>query len=265
MNFHLAAHRIESFDPDGAAKARSILSRPEATRSREDHDALSAVSTRARSSNLGYLAGRAFERGMFRMLVCRSCTEDQFSFGQFKCIRCGRLFDQIDADVQRDGRELLQAADIYAGLHRQVWGKLSKDIEEVLAARFPHGSLDLLKETGPIRRPAPAASQFRKWVAEDPAPVDDSDPEKYEARRMKLIGRYAESREVLLKRGLHCLAVVENVVIDGIEPAFLRSGQACTDQSAADQLALSAGLWALADHYGLFDKRIKDHGASARV
>jgi len=257
MNFHLAAHRIESFDRDAAAKARAILSRPEATRSREDHDTLGAVGARARNPNLSYLSGRAFERGMLRMLVCRSCTEDQFAFGQLKCIRCGRIFDRIDAEVQRDGRELLQAADIYAGLHRQVWGKLSKDIEEVLTVRFPHGSLDLFKEAGPVRRPAPAASQFRKWVAEDPAPIDDSDPKEYESRRTKLIGRYAESREVLLKSGQHCLAVVENVVIDGIEPAFLRSAQPQTDQSAADQIAFSAGLWALADCYGLFDRRVK--------
>jgi hypothetical protein len=57
----------------------------------------------ARNPNLGYLAGIAFERGLLAF------TDPSGTF--------------------RDGRELLQAADIYAGLHRQVWGRLTADID----------------------------------------------------------------------------------------------------------------------------------------
>jgi hypothetical protein len=175
---------------------------------------------------LSFPVGIAFELGLFRQVKCRICEAEakenhqtcaaQFIWRREYCGDCGHPFDALDPIVS-DGGELVQAADIYAGLHRQVWGKLPDDIEKDLARRHPAG-LDALLENGPIRNPPRTASQFRQWVAENPLPSDDLDPAEYLERRLKLADRYAAAREALLSAGLTALHIVEHMVIDAIDP-----------------------------------------------
>lgn len=216
-----------------------------------------------RKANLEFPIGLAFELGVFRQIKCHVCEAAakkrgescpaQFMWRREYCGDCRHPFGELDPIVS-DGSELVQAADIYAGLHRQVWGKLSDDIEKDLARRHPAGLAALL-ENGPIRSPPRTASQFRQWVPENPVPADDLDPDEDRARRLKYADRYAAARETLLRAGLTSLHIVEHVVIDGIKPYFLRPGAVRTARNLEDEKALLAGLKALADHFGLAGKR----------
>ena len=95
----------------------------------EDRDILLVNTLRARNQNLAYLPGIALAR-------CRSASP-------------------MWGATIINGRELLQSADIYAGLHRQVWDKLSQDVEEALKSRHSAAVELLLEAPGwaPRRRP----------------------------------------------------------------------------------------------------------------
>jgi len=73
------------------------------------------------------------------------------------------------------------------------------------------------------------------------------------------------ARSVLTRVSLTALLIVENVVIEGIEPSFLRAGQVRTANSIEAQEAFVAGLRALAEHFGLFDKRANDRRKDRRT
>ncbi len=219
--------REARIDPASAARTLPILGIPETARSRQEQDIVHASVARTRDPLLGSLVGLAFKRRLF-------------------------------ADADGEGRELVQAADIYAALHRQVWGKLPADIEADLTKRYGHNAFNLLLEVGRVREPAPPASNFRKLVGETPGPPGDTDPAEYLKRRLRQADRYGAGRAVLYgskgetqRRG----AVVENIVIWAIEPAFLRAGEARTARVVDEQVAFVSGLRALAEHYQLFDRR----------
>lgn len=193
---------------------------------REAQDIVLATTAPARNPNLSvpFPIGAAFERGLLAL---------------------------GPHDGNTDGRELFRAADIYARLHRRVWGKLNKDIE---AALGPDDTA-LLREVGPVHSPHPPHSNFRKLVGETPIPAGEADPETYLRDRLRDADRYAASRTTLQNEGLHCLLMVEHVVIDGITPTFLQAGVTLTARGAEDRRCLVHGLLALAKSYGLFDRR----------
>jgi len=230
-NPYLAYQRLRVLDPDVAEQYLKIVCRPAAARSKEEQAIVVVSTNRAHNPNLGYLPGLAFERGLFR--------------------------NTDGAGEVHDGRELLQAADIYARLHRQVWGKLSADIEKALGP----DDVELLLEVGRVTAPAPPVSHFRVFVAGTPAAADDPDPEEYLRRRLKLADRHAAARACLMEVGLAALLIVENVVVEGITPIFLRSGALRTAKSQRDEQNFVAGLRALAEHFGLFEReRGKERG-----
>jgi len=230
-NPYLAYQRLRVLDPDVAEQFLKIVCRPAAARSKEEQAIVVVSTNRAHNPNLGYLPGLAFERGLFR--------------------------NTDGAGEVHDGRELLQAADIYARLHRQVWGKLSADIEKALGP----DDVELLLEVGRVTAPAPPVSHFRVFVAGTPAAADDPDPEEYLRRRLKLADRHAAARACLMEVGLAALLIVENVVVEGITPIFLRSGALRTAKSQRDEQNFVAGLRALAEHFGLFEReRGKERG-----
>jgi len=225
-NYYLAAQRIEPVDPRLAAECRQHACIPEGNRTRKGQDILLAATARAKPPNLSFPVGIAFEQG----LLARNSDDD--------------------------GRELLQAADIYAGLHRQVWGKLPADIEADITRRWGPDAWRMLLEVGRVSAPAPPASNFRKLVGQTPLGSDgQGDPEEYLRRRLRYADRYAAAREALQRSGLDALAIVENLVIDGVTPQFLRPGMVRTDRSVSDHGALVRGLTALANTFGLFDGR----------
>jgi hypothetical protein len=232
-NLYQYIQRLVPLDPIISSQTLCIVCRREDDWSREEHEQVALTVKRAKNPNLSYPAGIAFELGLFR-----------FSDAQ---------------GGSHDGRELLQAADRYAGLHRQVWGHLTDDIERALADNYGaaiNGSagIDLLLEVGRVGTPAPPASFFRQLVAGTPAPPGETDPEEYRRKRLRLADRYGEARAVLM-RDLLGLNVVEAVVIEGRMPSFLRAGQTLTARGLEDRDALVAGLKALAKHFGLFDDR----------
>jgi len=221
-NPYQAYQRLRMLDPEMAEQFLKIVCRPAAARSKEEQAIVVVSTNRAHNPNLGYLPGLAFERGLFR--------------------------NSADGS---DGRELLQAADIYARLYRQVWGRLSADIEKALGP----DDVELLLEVGRITAPAPPASHFRVFVAGTPAAADDPDPEQYLRRRLKLADRHAAARACLMQFGLASLLIVETVVIEGITPSFLRPGEARNTAIARrDQQHFVGGLRALAEHFGLFER-----------
>jgi hypothetical protein len=232
LNPYAISQRLRLIDPPIFKQIQLIARVPEKARTREEHDILLVNASRARNPNLGYPVGIAFERGLFRFTDPSGETHD--------------------------GRELLQAADIYAGLHRQVWGRLTDDIEAALDDRYGPGAFDLLLEVGRVNAPAPPATHFRQLVAGTAAPVGDPDPEEYQRKRLRLADRYGAARALLNKTGLRVLLVVENVVIEGITPAFLRPGHTPTAGSVQDREAFVAGLKALAEHFGLFDPKARN-------
>ncbi len=225
---HSAMQREARMDPASAARTLPVLRIPEPARTREEQDIVLATIARSRDPLLGSLVGLAFKCGFF-------------------------------GNADGDGRELLQAADIYTALHRQVWGKLPADIEADLRKRYGHDAFNLLLEVGVVRRgPAPPASHFRKLVGETPGPPGETDPAEYLKRRLRHADRFGAGRAVLYgktgeyqRRG----AVVENVVIWAIEPAFLRVGEIRTARVVDEQAAFVSGLRALAEHFELFDRR----------
>src|SRR6516225_12191925 len=224
-NPYLAYQRLRMLDPEMAEQFLKIVCRPAAARSKEEQAIVVVSTNRAHNPNLGYLPGLAFERGLFR--------------------------NTDGAGEVHDGRELLQAADIYARLHRQVWGKLSADIEKALGP----DDVELLLEVGRVTAPAPPVSHFRVFVAGTPAAADDPDPEQYLRRRLKLADRHAAARACLMQFGLASLLIVETVVIEGITPSFLRPGEARNTAIARrDQQNFVGGLRALAEHFGLFER-----------
>jgi hypothetical protein len=222
---HGAMQREAMLDLAAAARFLLIISKPETARTRQEQDIVHATVARLRDPLFGSLVGLAFKRSLF-----------------------------VAADG--DGHELLQAADIYAALHRQVWGKLPADIEASLNERYGPDAFNLLLEVGRVRGPAPPASHFRKLVGETPAPPGETDPAEYLKRRLRQADRFGAARAILYgskgerqRRG----AVVENVVIWGIEPTFLRAGEARNARTVDEQAAFVSGLRALAEHFNLFD------------
>ena len=225
-NYYLAAQRIESLDPVLAAECRQHACIPEQHRTRKGQDILLATTARAKPPNLSFPVGRAFEAGL------------------------------LSLGPDSDGRELLQAADVYASLHRVVWGPLPKDIEADITRRYGHDAWRMLLEVGRVAAPAPPASNFRKLVGQTPTPNDgQSDPEEYLQRRLRHADRYAAARAALQREGLDSLAIVENHVLDGFTPQFMRPGVPHTARSISDHSALVRGLTALANIFGLFDRR----------
>ena len=169
------------------------------------------------------------------------------------------------SNASKDGRELHDAADIYAGLHRQVWGRLDDDIESAITRRWGHRAFELLLEVGDVKAPAAPASHFRQLVAGTASPPGESDPGKYLLKRQRLADRYGEAREQLTRTSLTALLIVENVVIEGMKPCFLCApGTPLTARSIELQEAFVAGLKALADHFGLFDHRETRRQRAAR-
>jgi hypothetical protein len=229
QNPYQTYQRLRVLDPVVAENFLRIVCRPPTARSKEEQAIVVLGTGQAHNQNLGYPTGIAFERGLFRF---------------------------TDSSGQHDGRELVQAADIYARLYRQVWGKLNKDIEAALGP----DDVELLLEVGRVTAPAPPASHFRVFVAGTAAAVDDPDPEQYLRRRLKLADRYAAARACLMQLSLASLLIIENVVIEGITPAFLRAGEARSASSERDAQAFVCGLRALAEHFGLFDR-----GKSSRI
>jgi hypothetical protein len=228
LNLWHAAHRMMLLDPRAAEKLRSLsLLSPEA-----QDIVLAVAQTASKNFHLSHLTGRAFARGLFRW--------------------------KNDRNEEHEGVELLQAGDVYAALHRQVWGKLPADIEAALVERYGHDAFNLLLEVGRVRGPSPPASHFRKLVGETPAPPGETDPAEYLTRRLRQADRFGAGRAALYgrtgefqRRG----AVVENIVIWAIEPTFLRVGEMRTARSVDDQGAFVSGLRALAEHFELFDRR----------
>lgn len=220
---YAAVHREARVDRVSAARTLRILITPETARTRQEQDIVLATVARARDPMLGWEVGVAFKKGLF-------------------------------SDVDGDGRELLQAADIYAALHRQVWGQLPKDIEAAIHKRYGSDAFNILLSMGRIHAPAPPASHFRKLVGETPAPPGESDPAEQLKRRLRQADRYAKARAVLSDRGLHAMLVIENIVVEGIEFGFLDRAD-WTAHTHADQDAFVSGLRALAEHFDLFDKR----------
>lgn|SRR6516165_10357405 len=227
-NPYLAYQRLKVLDPDLAEQFLGVCCRPAASRSTEEQAIVVAGTLRAHNPNLGYPPGIAFERGLFRFTDSAGQTQD--------------------------GRELLQAADIYVGLHRAVWGKLTKDIEADITRRWGPRAFELLLEVGRVNAPAPPASHFRQLVAGTPAPLTDPDPDQYLRRRLRLADRYAAARTVLLQLSLLSLHVVEAIAIEGRTLGFLKAGTPRTASSVRDEQAFVAGLKALADHFGLIER-----------
>ncbi len=258
---HSAMQREARFDPASAARTLPILQIPETARSRQEQDTVDCTVARGRDPLLGSLVGLAFKRNLFRWFNCRTCGETELFIDRKKCFGCQRRFDDEDKTLSGAGGELLRAADIYAALHRQVWGKLPADIEANLTERYGRHAFNLLLELGRVRGPAPPASHFRKLVGETPGPPGETDPAEYLKRRLRHADRFGASRAVLYgrtgefqRRG----AVVENVVIWAIEPAFLRAGEVRSARVVDEQTAFVSGLRALAEHYELFDRRERD-------
>ncbi len=224
---HGAMQREARVDSASAARTLPILKIPETARTRQEQDIVLATVARGRDPLLGSLVGLAFKRGLF-------------------------------ANADGDGRELWQASDIYAALHRQVWGKLTADIEADLTRRYGPQAFNLLLELGRVCGPAAPASHFRKLVGETSGPPGEMDPAEYLKRRLRHADRFGASRAVLYgsrgelqRRG----AVVENIVIWAIEPAFLRAGEVRSARLVDEQTAFVSGLRALAEHFELFDRR----------
>jgi len=230
QNPFLAYQRLKVLDPDLAEQFLGVCCRPAASRSTEEQAIVVAGTLRAHNPNLGYPPGIAFERGLFRFTDSAGQTQD--------------------------GRELLQAADIYVGLHRAVWGKLTKDIEADITRRWGPRAFELLLEVGRVNAPAPPASHFRQLVAGTPSPIGESDPEQYLRRRLRLADRYAAARAVLMA-SLISLHVVEAVTIEGRMLGFLEAGTLRTANTLRDEQAFVAGLKALAEHFGLFEQRAR--------
>jgi hypothetical protein len=232
VNWHQYIQRLAAVDPIISSQTLCIVGRREDDWSREEHEQVDLTVQRAKNPNLSYPVGIAFELGLFR-----------FSNGQ----------------GSHDGRELMQAADLYAGLHRQVWGRLTDDIEHALADNYgpangSGGGIDLLLEVGRVKAPAPPASFFRQLVAGTPTPPGETDPEEYRRRRLRLADRYSAARAVL-QRDLLGLNIVEAVVIEGRMLSFLQAGRTLTARGLEDRDALVTGLKALAEHFDLFDDR----------
>jgi len=239
MSLFAVAQRLAAVDPETSEQILLIGCRPEAAWSGRERDIVLCSTSRARNPNLTYLPGIAFERGLLAFTDA--------------------------AGEAHDGHELLQAGDIYVGLHRQVWGRLTEDIERALTSRYGPDAFDLLLEVGRVSAPAPPSSHFRQLVAGTPVPLSAADPDERERRRLRLADRYGEARAVLTRVSLTALLIVENVVIEGIEPSFLRAGQVRTANSIEAQEAFVAGLRALAEHFGLFDKRANDRRKDRRT
>jgi hypothetical protein len=227
-NPFLLAQRLRVVDPGLAEAFLALACRPEAARSQEEQAIVVLGTQRAHNPNLAYPPGIAYERGLFR--------------------------NTDAAGETHDGRELLQAADIYVGLHRSVWGKLSDDIEADITRRWGPRAFELLLEVGRVNAPAPPASHFRQLVAGTPAPLTDPDPDQYLRRRLRLADRYAAARTVLLQLSLLSLHVVEAIAIEGRTLGFLKAGTPRTASSVRDEQAFVAGLKALADHFGLIER-----------
>ncbi len=256
-----AMQREARFDPASASRTLPTLRIPETARTRQEQDTVHATVARTRDPLLGSLLGLAFKRNLFRWFNCRTCGETELFIDRKKCLGCQRRFDDEDKALSGAGGELLQAADIYAALHRQVWGKLPADIEAALLKDYGPDAFNLLLELGRVRGPAPPASHFRKLVGETPRPTGETDPAEYLKRRLRHADRFGAARAILYgrtgeyqRRG----AVVENVVIWAIEPAFLRTGEVRTARIVDEQIAFVSGLRALAEHYQLFDRRERD-------
>jgi hypothetical protein len=239
INLHVLRHKLELIDQTTSDRLLSISCQPETAWSREEQDIVLASTSRVRATpTLGNLPGLAFELGLFRF---------------------------TDASGHRhDGRELQQAADIYAGMHRQVWGKLSADIEASLTERYGSEAFVLLLEVGRVTSPPPPASHFRALVAGTPAAAGEfgeADPEEYLRRRLRLADRFAAARADLAKAHRRAPAIVENIVVWGILPNFLdpeqtqAHGPVALSRALDDQAVFVAGLKALAEHFGLFDHR----------
>jgi hypothetical protein len=229
INWHQYIQRLAAVDPIISSQTLCIVCRREEDWSREEQEQVAYTVQRAKNPYLSYPAGIAFELGLFR------------------------------AQGSHDGRELMRAADIYAALHRQVWGHLTDDIERALADNY--GGIDLLLEVGRVNAPAPPASFFRQLVAGTPPPPGETDPEEhrtdpeeYRRKRLRLADRYGAARAVLM-RDLFVLNIVEAVVIEGAKPSFLHAGRAVTARGLQDRDDFVAGLKALAEHFGLFDDR----------
>ena len=238
-NPYLTAQRLRVlFGPEAAERHLAIVRRPPAARSKEEQAIVVADKVRAHNPNLGYPPGIAYEKGLFR-------STD--SSGQV-----------------RDGRELLQAADIYVTLHRTVWGKLTQDIEADITRRWGSRAFELLLEVGRVNAPAPPASHFRQLVAGTPAPVSDPDPEQYLRRRLRVADRYGAARACLMQVGLLALHIVEDVAIEGRTLGFLQAGTTRTATTVRDEQAFISGLKALADHFGLFEQRGRERTRSSR-
>jgi hypothetical protein len=233
VNWHQYIQRLAAVDPIISSQTLCIVSRREGDWSREEHEQVALTLKRAKNPNLSYPVGIAFELGLFRF---------------------------TNAQGSHDGRELMRAADIYAGLHRQVWGHLTDDIERALADNYgpaangSAGGIDLLLEVGRVGAPAPPASFFRQLVAGTATPPGEADPEEYQRKRLRLADRYSAARAVLM-RDLLGLNIVEAVVVEGARPSFLQAGHPLTGRGLVDRDAFVAGLKALAEHFGLFDHR----------
>lgn len=233
INPYRDRHRIETVDAALSSQMLLICCRPADAWSREERDIMLSSASTARDPDLAYLPGIALKRGLFQFL---------------------------DAEGRsHDGRELRQAADIYAGLHRQVWGRLTDDIEQALNSYYGPGAFELLLEVGRVNAPAPPATHFRQLVSGTPAGTSQAElvPEEYERRRLRLADRYGQARAELAKARPRAVAIVENVVIWAIEPDFMRLGATPTARSQDDQQIFVAGLKRLAEHFGLFDPRAK--------
>jgi len=228
-NPYLAFQRLLVVDPVLAEQYLPSACRPAASRSKEEQAIVVVGTQRAHNPNLGYPPGIAYERGLFR-------------------------FTDAGGEIH-DGRELLQAADIYVGLHRTVWGQLTQDIEADLTRRYGPQAFELLLEVGRVNAPAPPASHFRQLVAGTPAPLGDPDPEQYVRRRLRLADRYAAARATLMRLNLLSLHIVESLAIEGLVPGFLKAARPRTASSSRDEQAFVAGLKALADHFGLFEQQ----------
>jgi hypothetical protein len=187
-----------------------------------ERDILKHNHAQARNKHLGYPTGIAFERGLFR----------------------GQGSD--------DGRELVDAADIYAALHHLAWRDLASDIRSALETKYGPDAFNILLQVGRVMRPAPPNSHFEKLIGKTPPPPDHRTPEEIAKYRLSASRRYTAAWQALHNAGLAAKLIVDRVVIDGAQPSWVRSSPQPGTQAELDQQAFVAGLKAIADEFDLF-------------
>src|SRR5437868_1891869 len=72
---HGAMQREAQIDLASATRSLTAITIPEAARTRQEQDIVLAMIARSRETNLGFLCGIAFKRGLFQWLDCRTCGQ----------------------------------------------------------------------------------------------------------------------------------------------------------------------------------------------